>query len=393
MNEPGSFELELERLSKPALGVGVAGALGLAAFGLLGDSTQFFRSYLFGFVFWLGVPLGCLAILMLHHLTGGGWGFVIRRLCEAGTRTFALMAALFLPLFFGMTRPGLYEWTRDGWAQEAHSAFKAAYLTPGFFRVRAVFYFALWTLLGYLLSKWSLEEDGSGDPVWHRKMEALSAPGLVLFGFTSTFASVDWVMSLEPRWASTMYGLIFLIVQVLTALAFVIVMARVFAHHQPLAAVASPSRFHDLGTLLFTFTMLWAYLSFSQFLIIWAGNLRSEIPWYIKRGTGEWGGLAIFLLLFHFALPFFILLNRPVKRNKQTLAIISGAFLVISAVDVFWLIMPAFFPDSLSIHLTDLIALAGIGGIWLWAYARELRGRPLAPLADPRMEAAVEHGH
>ncbi|HUK51979.1 MAG TPA: hypothetical protein VL099_01665 [Candidatus Binatia bacterium] len=392
MSEPETLDLALDRLAKPALGVGVAGALGLAAFGVMGDTTQFFRSYLFAFVFWMGVPLGSLALLMLHHLTGGGWGFVIRRLCEAGTRTFALMAVLFLPLFFGMARPGFYEWTRPGWAEESHSALKAVYLTPGFFRLRAVVYFAVWILLGYLLSKWSIEEDGSKDPEWHRKMEALSAPGLILFGMTSTFASVDWVMSLEPHWASTMYGLIFIVVQVLTALAFLILMARSLSHHQPLAAVASPSRFHDLGTLLFAFTMLWAYLSFSQFLIIWAGNLKSEIPWYLKRGTGSWAGLAVFLLLFHFALPFFILLNRPVKRNKRTLAVIAGGLMVISAVDVFWLVMPAFFPDSPAVHLTDFLAAAAIGGLWLWQFARQLRGRPLAPLGDSRMEAAVEHG-
>jgi hypothetical protein len=390
MSEPSTLEQELERLAKPALGVGVAGALGLAAFGLMGDTTQFFRSYLFGYVFWLGVPLGSLALLMLHHLTGGGWGFVIRRLCEAGARTFALMAVLFLPLFFGISR--LYAWTHPGWAEEAHSEFKAAYLTPGMFRGRAVFYFAVWILLGYLLSKWSIEEDGSGDPVWHRKMEALSAPGLILFGFTSTFASVDWVMSLEPRWASTMYGLIFLVVQVLTALAFLVLMARSFSHHEPLTAVASPSRFHDLGTLLFAFTMLWAYLAFSQYLIIWAGNLKNEIPWYIKRGTGNWGAVAVFLLVFHFALPFFILLNRPIKRRKGPLAAIAAAMILISLVDVFWLVVPAFFPEGPSVHLTDLLAAAGIGGLWLWAFARELRGRPLAPLRDPRMEAAVEHG-
>ncbi len=392
MSEPGTLEQELERLAKPALGVGVAGALGLAAFGLLGDSAQFFRSYLFGFVFWIGLPMGCLALLMLHHLTGGGWGFVIRRLCEAGTRTFPLMALLFLPLFFGMTRPGLYEWTKAGWSEEAHSAFKAIYLTPANFRLRAAFYFAVWILLGYFLSKWSLAEDGSGDPSWHNRMEALSAPGLILFGLTSTFASVDWVMSLEPHWASTMYGLIFVVVQVQSALAFLILMARILSHHEPLSAWAVPSRFHDLGTLLFAFTMLWAYLAFSQFLIIWSGNLKSEIPWYLRRTSEGWEWFAVFLLIFYFGLPFFILLNRPVKRQKRLLAAIGAGMLVISAVDVFWMIMPAFFPEAPSLHLTDLLALAGIGGFWLWAFARQLRGRPLAPLRDPRMEVAVEHG-
>ena len=383
-------DVQLGKLERPALAVGAGAALLLAVLGMR-DADQFFRSYLFGYVFWIGFPLGSLALLMLHHLTGGGWGFVIRRLCEASSRTFLLMALLFLPLFFGISR--LYVWTQPGWAKEAHSPFKAMYLMPGFFRGRAAVYFAVWILLGYLLSKWSLEQDQTGDEGMHRRMEALSAPGLILYGLTVTFAVVDWVMSLEPQWTSTMYGLIFIVIQVFTALAFVIVVAGRFSEHEPLAAVASPSRFHDLGTLLFTFTMLWAYLSFSQFLIIWAGNLKSEITWYLHRGMGEWAGVAAFLIVFHFFVPFFILLNRPVKRRKHALGVVAGAMILISAVDVFWLIVPAFFPTTPTVHLTDLLAAVAIGGFWLWAFSREVRGRPLVPLRDSNMEeAAVEHG-
>ena len=382
-------DVQLERAGKRGLLVGLIGAAGLVGVAMH-NPDEFYRSYLFAYVFWISFPLGSLALLMLHHLTGGGWGFVIRRLCEAGARTFWLMAALFLPVVAGM--PRLFVWMQWTSAAEAHSPFKFAYLRQPFFLGRAVFYFAVWMLLGYLLSKWSMEEDVTGDPGLHRKMEALSAPGLILFGFTSTFAVLDWSMSLEPFWSSTIYGMVYIVIQVFTALAFLIFLARRFSEHEPLAAVATPSRFHDLGTLLFAFTMLWAYLAFSQFLIIWAGNLRAEIPWYVHRGTGEWASVAVFLLVFHFFVPFFVLLNRPLKRRKAILGRVALAMIFVSAVDVFWLIMPAFHPTAPAIHPGDLLAPVAIGGLWIWAFAKQARGRALVPLKDVRLEAAVEHG-
>jgi len=390
MTERDTFEMEFGRVQKPALFVGSIGAALLAVLGFR-DPAQFFRSYLTGYVFWIGLPLGSLGLLMLHHLTGGGWGFAIRRMCEASTRTFLLMAVLFLPVALGIVR--IYPWAQPGWAAESHSAFKAAYLSQGFFLGRAVFYFATWILMGRLLSRWSLKEDGRRDAEMHRRMENLSAPGLLLYGFTATFASVDWVMSLEPHWFSTLFGMIFIIVQVLSAMAFSILVARRLSGSGPLAAVASPSRFHDLGTLLFAFVMLWAYLSFSQFLIIWSGNLKEEIPWYVSRATGGWAGVALFLIMFHFALPFLLLLNRPLKRRRHALAIVAAAMLLLSMLDVYWLVVPAFFPQAPRIHPADLAALASIGGFWLWAFAGQLRGKPLVPAGDSRLEVVVEHGH
>jgi hypothetical protein len=390
MNSTESFELEIETLRKRALLVGGAGAAALAV-GYAMNPAQFFRSYLLGYVFWLGVPLGSLALLMLHHLTGGGWGFVIRRLCEASTRTFAVMALLFLPIALGISQ--LYLWDQPKGISDPQLHDKVHYyLNPPFFLGRALFYFAVWIFLGYLLSRWSLEQDSSGDAHVTDRLEALSAPGLILFGITSTFAVVDWVMSLEPHWFSTIFGLIFIVVQVLSALAFSIVMARKFSSRQPLLGLATPPLFHDLGSLLFAFVMLWAYLSFSQFLIIWSGNLRSEITWYMSRATGGWSILAVFLLIFHFAVPFVILLNRPIKRRKEILATVAGSLLVISAVDVFWLLVPAFFPEAPRVHLMDLIAPVAIGGIWVGVFAGELRGKSLVPLHDPRMDEAYERG-
>src|SRR5271168_2632828 len=249
MSETDTHDLELGRMQKSALMAGIIGSFVLVATAAR-NPDQFFRYYLLGYVFWIGLPLGSLGLLMLHHLTGGGWGFVIRRLCEASTRTFLVMAVLFLPIAAGMSK--LYLWMQPEWAAEAHSGLKAVYLSRDFFLGRAVFYFAIWILLGTLLSRWSLEEDGTRDPAAHHRMENLSAPGLLLYGFTTTFAVIDWVMSLEPHWFSTIFGMIFIIVQVLSAMAFSILMARRLADRTPpLAAVASPARFHDLGNLLF----------------------------------------------------------------------------------------------------------------------------------------------
>jgi hypothetical protein len=305
------------------------------------------------------------------------------------------MAVLFLPLVVGI--PRLYKWTHAGWAAETakHAPFKATYLSQPFFLLRAVIYFLVWIGLGYLLSKWSLEEDETGDAGLHNRMEALSAPGLILYGLTATFSVIDWVMSLDPDWMSTMYGLIFVVVHVFTAMAFLIFMANRFAEHEPLARVATRSRFHDLGTLLFAFTMLWAYLAFSQFLIIWAGNLKAEITWYVHRVMGEWAWLAAALLLLHFVVPFFILLIRAIKRRKELMGEVAAALIIISALDVFWIVTPSFFPtanlSALDV-LAHVLALAAIGGLWLWAFAKQAQGRPLVPLHDPRMEEAVEHG-
>ena len=390
MNGTDTFDPDLATLQKRALGVGLAGAVALALLAFQ-NPEQFFRSYLLGYVFWIGLPLGSLGLLMLHHLTGGGWGFVIRRMCEASARTFLLMAVLFLPIAVGISR--LYLWAQPQWTAESHSAFKAVYLSRGFFLGRAVFYFAAWILMGTLLSRWSLEEDGRRDGEMHRKMENLSAPGLMLYGFTATFAVVDWVMSLEPHWFSTIFGMIFIIVQVLSAMAFSILVARRLSGSGPLAAVASSSRFHDLGTLLFAFIMLWAYLSFSQFLIIWSGNLKEEIPWYTTRASGGWAGVALFLVIFHFALPFLLLLSRPLKRSKHILAVVAGAMLLLSMVDVYWLVVPAFFPQAPHLRLHDLLALVAIGGLWVWAFAGQLRGKPLVPVGDARLEVVSEHGH
>lgn len=381
----------LDRAQRIAL---IAGATGLALCCVLGltNRMQFFRSYLFAYVFWLAIPTGCMAILMLHHLTGGWWGYPIRRLLEAGTRTFVWMAALFLPVLLGMSH--LYKWAQPAEvAADPLLQYKRPYLNPQFFTVRVVIYFAVWIGLAWLLNKWSSEQDRTGDPSMATRLEAMSGPGLILWGIATTFSSIDWVMSLEAHWFSTVYGMIVMVVAALTAMSFVVFVLRELSTHEPIASAITPAQFNDLGNLMLAFVMLWAYLSFSQFLIIWAGNIKDEIPWYIARAFGGWGAIAVILIVLHFALPFLLLLQRNVKRRLRMLSFVAGMLIVLSIVDVFWLVAPAYEPAGPQVHLLDIFAVVGIGGLWIAAFFSQLKKWPLLPQHDPRFEGALQHEH
>jgi hypothetical protein len=381
-----ALESRLNGLERRLLVVGAL-ALALAIAWGVANPTQFFRSYLLAYVFWIGLPLGCLALLMLHHLAGGYWGFVIRRSLEAGTRTFWVMAVLFIPILIGMSR--LFAWTRPEALADPLWQQKHFYLNTPFFVGRAVVYFFSWIILAYFLNKWSSEQDNqAGGPSLPSRFQALSGAGLIIYGLTITYASVDWVMSLEKAFFSTIYGMIFMVAPALAALAFVVLVARLLADHQPLSAVIQDSHFQDLGNLLLTFDMLWAYLSFSQFLIIWAGNLQDEIPWYMTRGRGAWAAVAVLLILFYWATPFVLLLNRPVKRHMRVLAGVAIGLIVMSLVDMFWLMVPAYQPASPRVHPMDLLTIIGIGALWVSRFIAELKKRPLLPLHDPRFVEA-----
>ncbi len=377
MNTNEALRPQMDRIQTRALIVGIAASL-ICVFGAFSDRTQFFRSYLIGFLFWLGVALGCAAILMLHHLVGGGWGLIIRRLLESGTRTTPLMALLMLPLLFGL--PELYAWTHAApVAAGSLLHFKQAYLGATFFIVRACVYFAVWLVFAYFLNRWSSEQDRSDSTSILRRLRALSGPGIVLYCLTATFASVDWVMSLVPEWFSTAYGLLFIVSEVLTALAFVIGAAMLLIGREPLSAVASRQRLLDLGNLILTFVMLWAYIAFTQFLIIWAGNLPEEISWYRIHVRGGWIAIAVVLLLFHFALPFLVLLFRNVKSTVGALATVACAMLVMRLVDIWWVVAPTF-QSRIRVHWMDVMAPVAIGGIWIAVFVWQLKGRPLLPL-------------
>jgi hypothetical protein len=390
MNTVETLQPGIARLQKTALVVGAAALVLCVAAGLR-SPTQFFRSYLLAFVFWIGLPLGCSAILMLHHMVGGTWGFPLRRLLESGTKTLWLMALLILPILFRL--PALYSWADPSKVKvNPVLQYKQPYLNVPFFVARTVVYFAAWMALAYFLNKWSSQQDETGEPGLTRRLQSLSGPGLLIYGLTVTFASVDWVMSLEASWFSTIYGMIFMVTQALAAMALVTLAVILLAKQEPLAGLISPRVLNDYGNLLLTFTMLWAYLSFSQYLIIWAGNLRDEIPWYLSRAQGGWAWVALGLIVFHFAVPFLLLLSRFVKRRAQILGWVAAGLVVMSVVDIFWLTVPAFERAGPEFHLTDWLAMVGVGGLWVWQFAAQLKGRPLLPLHDPRLREIMQHG-
>lgn len=351
------------------------------------DARQFFEAYLVGWTFWTGIAVGSLALLMLQHMTGGGWGLVIRRVLEAATRTLPIMALLFIPVILGAH--SIYEWTHpEEVAKHPVVQVKTPYLNLSFFIVRAVIYFLIWIALAYFLNRWSLEQDRTADVRYTKKMRVLSGPGMIALIFTVTFASVDWYMSLEPEWFSTIYGFIFVASWSLSALAFVIAVMAMLTRDEPLKRIVAPMHFHDLGKLLLALVMLWAYFAFSQYLIIWSGNLPEEVGYYIERTHGLWGAIVVTIALLHFGAPFLFLLSRELKRNPRRLVLVAVLVLVMRMIDLLWMLVPAFHEHHW-IWL-DVIALFGFGGLWLGVFAWQLGKRALIPINDPQFESVVE---
>lgn len=367
--------------------VGIGG-LGFCLVGAIFGLEQFFQSYLYGFIFWLGIALGCLILLLLQNIAGGPWGPMIRRPLEAGVTLIPIMGLFFIPILAGMGY--LYEWTNpEVIAVNEIIASKTAYLNVPFFIVRALFYFAVWIGISYLLVSWSQQQDDTNDPKVAEKMRNFSAPGLISFILTMTFAAFDWGMSLTPEWFSGMYGVIFMIGQAISAVAFMIIIMTLFGHFEPLASVANPKRIQDLGNFLMAFTMFWAYVSASQLIIIWSNNVVETNSWYVLRLNGFWGWIGAALLLFHFASPFLILFSRWVKQKVRALVIIACWMLFMRLVDIFWLIVPTY-ERNIPFSLLDAAVLVGIGGVWLSIFISRLKDKPLLPLHDPRL--ASDHG-
>ena len=381
----------MSSFQKRALIVGIVFLVAHLASALV-DKRQFFQSYLIGWTFWTGIAVGSIALLMLQHMTGGGWGFVIRRVLEAATRTLPLMAILFVPIVLGANY--LYHhWTDpEELAKHPVVQFKRPYLNLPFFTIRAVIYFGVWLALVYLLNKWSLAQDHTADNRYTKNLRVLSGPGMVALIFTVTFASVDWYMSLEPEWFSTIYGFIFVASWSLTALAFVIAVMARLSKEQPLVRIVAPLHFHDLGKLLLALVMLWAYFAFSQYLIIWSANLPEEIIWYIPRTYGGWGAVIIAIGILHFAAPFLFLLSRRLKRNPRQLVVVATLILIMRAVDLLWMLVPAFKAEHKWIWM-HLVALVGFGGLWLAFFTSQLSKRSLIPINDPQLESVVAQMH
>jgi len=390
----------VKTIGQRSLVVGVVFGLAAAALAFT-RPNEFYRAYLLGFMCWLGLALGSMAILMIRHLTGGGWGMVIRRILGAAMRTIPLLALLFIPLVICVLQHRIYPWTmplgaiQDPHIREhldKHSFIKGAYLNASGFIIRAVFYFAIWNLLSFLLSHWSKQADHAGAPDNTEKFKAVAGPGLILYGFTISFAVIDWVMSLDPSWISTIFGLIILIGEVLSAMCFAVVVERILSNYKPMSDMLKPDFVHDHGKWMLTFIMVWAYFSFSQWLIIWAGNLPAEITFYLRRLNGGWGYIGLFLVIFHFAVPFTILLSRPFKRNIRKLVWLAIWLILMRFVDLFWIIEPNF-SQTFKVTVADVVVPIAIGGLWLAYFFRNLGALPLLPAYDPAVGEVLEPAH
>jgi hypothetical protein len=345
-------------------GIAAAAAFAGCLIWALLDHRQFFQSYLVAYFFWLSLALGCLGIRMMFELTGGAWGVVMLPQLEAAIATIPWLALLFLPILPGLKF--LYPWARG--LAKGGATF---YMTTPWFVVRAAIYFACWSFLSFAILRLSRRKL-AGDAEAGVRLATLSGPGLAAYALTMTFAAIDWGMSLEPDWYSTVYGMSFVTGQGLLAYAAMIVLAAAPASAAGLFARELPDgdTLNDLGNLLFAFVMLWAYMAFSQLLVIWSGNLPHEIPFYTSRGAGSWGVLSGLLIVFHFAAPVFILLMRTVKRRAAWLAAIAAFLVFMRWVDYFWLVVPALSPSRLDLSALELLTFAAVGGTWIFFFLR-----------------------
>ncbi len=374
----------------------VGGVLGvISIIGFVIEPGQAFHSYLLAFMFCLGLTLGPMAMLMVWHLTGGDWGIPIRRIFEAAMSTLPLMAAAFIPLAISAYLHLNYPWANPEEVKHSeHLANEAAkYLNPNLFLLRGIAYFIAWGALAYFLLKWSDDQDRPPEKALDVRFRRISGAGIVMYGWTLTFASVDWVMSLSPEFTSTIYGLIFMVGQGLLGMCLAVIIGNMLRQDEPLAVALTSKNFLDYGKLLLTFVMLWAYFSFSQWLIVWSGNLPDEIHWFEDRITGDWKVVSAFLIVGHFAVPFALLLSRPFKQNSRKLAYLAGWLVLMRYLDLHWNIEPNFHKEHFHYSWLDAVIPLAMLGLWLAYFFRNLRRRPLIALYDPHVRVALAKEH
>jgi hypothetical protein len=400
MTPAGTIPREILRLQRPALLAALAGAV-LLVVGLFSTGPQFFRAYLFAWMFCLGLSLGSLAMVMLSHLVNGDFAWLIRRFAEAAAMNLLLVGVLFIPILFGLKY--LFPWADEHLVRaDKIMQHRAGYMNPTWFTLRYVLYFVIWIGLAWMLRVWSLGYDRKGDIALLRAAQRVSAPGLLLYVVTVTLAAVDWILSRDPHWYSQIIGLLTVVGQAAAAMALLTYVVCKVAGREPISRYIEPRHLNDLGNLLLTLVILWAYMSFAQFLIIWMGNSKEDIGWYAQRGMGYapngWRWLGLFLIVFHFFVPFFILLGRDNKRQAQTLGAIAGWLFLMRILDVYWWVAPAgWFPVPHphgaapvehevivgKMSWLDVPALLALVGIWMTLFVQNLKGKPLLARGGP----------
>jgi len=372
----------------------IMGVLGLVIsfVGYVINQEQFFFSYLVAFAFWTTLGLGALFFLMLHHLTGAVWSVVLRRIIESLASSLPVMLVLFIPILLGMH--SLYHWSHaDVVASDPVLSQKAGYLNMTFFTIRTVVYFGIWFLLGLGLYKASRNQDGGHTDAIQARMRKLSAGGMILYAFSVSFAAFDWLMSLDPHWFSTIFGVYIFSGGFLIFLSFIVVFTTWLRQNGVLAGVITIEHNHDLGRLLFAFTVWWAYIAGSQYFLIWYGNLPEETHWFLDRWTGSWKPWSLFIITAHFAIPFFVLVFRASKRNAKILVSIAVLYFVMHWADLYWVVMPTLHKSGVKLSWMDLTTWLGVGGIFLSIFWRRYSAAPLIPVGDPNLQKSMDVVH
>jgi len=378
------------RLPVIGLALAVVGLGGSLALGLADEAArrQLWHSWLVGSLFVLSIALGGLFFVLVHHATQAGWSVVVRRIAENVMATLPFLALLFVPLLFGMG--DLFHWSHAEAVKQDHLlAQKQPYLNVTFFLIRTAAYFVIWSALAFWFGRLSRLQDATGDHELTRRMRRTSAPGLLLFALTVTFFAFDWLMSLDPHWYSTIFGLYFFAGSTMGFFAFLALVVIAGRRTGLLSEVTNDEHQHDIGKLLFAFVSFWAYMAFSQYMLIWYANLPEETGFFAQRMAGSWRTASIVLALGHFIVPFFFLLPRTVKRNAVALAAASLWLLAMHLLDLYWLVMPNLHPAGMAPSLLDAAAVLGSCGVFLAAFGFVLRRQALVPLRDPRLPESL----
>ena len=393
MTQTSPLANRFTRLQWGGLAVGIAGLVLAVLLAFVSGVDVFFQSYLFAFMFWTGLALGCFVMLSVQHMAGGSWGALIRRPLEAGSMVLPAMAILFIPLIFGMG--SLYEWTHaDFLASHPIVAAKTGYLNTPFFIIRSAVYFLIWGLGAWYFFRQSGKQDtneGESGRIGFR-LKSVSAMWIIVYVLTMTLAGVDWSMSLTPEFFSGIYSVILMIGQAISAVCFIIfIMVYLASKDEEIDELLTSKRLQDLGNFLMAFTMFWAYTSVAQLVILWSNNIVETNPYYVLRFSPGWRAVGLFIIFFGFFAPFVILFSRWVKRKRRALVLVAVWAIFIRLLDLFFIVIPNFGREGFPLHLLDVVLIIAMGGIWLGVFALAFKSRPALPLHDPRLAAKAGH--
>ncbi|PLX32145.1 MAG: hypothetical protein C0600_03545 [Ignavibacteria bacterium] len=372
-----------------ALGVGIVGII-LTVIGAFSDAHTFFASWLTGFAFWTTLVLGALFFVMLQHATGAVWSVAVRRVPEALSMTLPVLLLCFIPLVLGLH--DLFHWTHAEEVASDHLLqWKSPYLNSTFFIIRGVVFFAIWIGLAWMLNRYSLAQDADGNPAHTLSLRKLSAGGIFLFAFSITFAAFDWLMSLEPHWYSTIFGVYVFIGGFLASLAMLVLIFQWMKGKGILTGTVTTEHFHDFGRLMFAFTVFWAYIGGSQYYLIWYANIPEETVWFLTRWENGWKTVSMLLIIGHFIVPFITLIFYRLKRMDIVLKLIAALIVVMHFVDMFWLVMPTFSPEGVHVSWMHFTAVIGIGGLVLGLFWMRYTAHRAVPVLDPKLEDSIAH--